>query len=217
VCDNLSPAHSEKLTRTPRACTGSLTAMFEYNTDEGRLEALHHPFTAPQGEVTATTDLSGALAHAYDLVYNGVEIGGGSLRIYRRDIQERVFAAIGLSDEEARGKFGYLLDAFGGGAAHGASCLGSIALRCCCRNASIRCGPESPTCTSSSAWPSLAVQCHRNRCVNGHQLDKIRTATRQHFVDCVIADKAAPIEGSWCACFINNLSCLAIVLALWLC
>ncbi|OAB57307.1 aspartate--tRNA ligase [Phormidium willei BDU 130791] len=84
--------------------------MFEWNADEKRLEALHHPFTAPNPEDLA--DLKTARALAYDLVLNGNEIGGGSLRIYQREIQEQVFEAIGLSDEEANEKFGFLLNAF---------------------------------------------------------------------------------------------------------
>ncbi|AFY65334.1 aspartate--tRNA ligase [Geitlerinema sp. PCC 7407] len=84
--------------------------MFEWNADEKRLEALHHPFTAPNPEDLG--DLKTARAQAYDLVYNGLEIGGGSLRIYQRNVQERVFEAIGLSPEEARNKFGFLLEAF---------------------------------------------------------------------------------------------------------
>jgi len=84
--------------------------MFEWNADEKRLEALHHPFTAPNPE--DLDDLKTARARAYDLVYNGIEIGGGSLRIYQREVQERVFEAIGLAPEEARAKFGFLLDAF---------------------------------------------------------------------------------------------------------
>ncbi|MDJ1185520.1 aspartate--tRNA ligase [Roseofilum casamattae] len=84
--------------------------MFEWNADEKRLEALHHPFTAPNPE--DVDDLKTARAQAYDLVYNGTEIGGGSLRIYQREIQEKVFDAIGLSTEEARQKFGFLLEAF---------------------------------------------------------------------------------------------------------
>ncbi len=84
--------------------------MFEWNADEKRLEAIHHPFTAPNPE--DLSDLKTARAQAYDLVYNGLEIGGGSLRIYQRDVQERVFEAIGLSPEEARNKFGFLLEAF---------------------------------------------------------------------------------------------------------
>ena len=85
--------------------------MFEVNEEEGRLEALHHPFTAPNpDDLAAGIPLAHCRALAYDLVYNGVEIGGGSLRIYRRDVQSEVFKAIGLSEEEAVEKFGYLLD-----------------------------------------------------------------------------------------------------------
>jgi aspartyl-tRNA synthetase len=84
--------------------------MFEWNAEEKRLEALHHPFTAPNPADLG--NLKTARALAYDLVYNGVEIGGGSLRIYQRDIQEQVFATIGLSLEEAYSKFGFLLEAF---------------------------------------------------------------------------------------------------------
>jgi len=84
--------------------------MFEWNADEKRLEALHHPFTAPHPD--DLDDLKTARAQAYDLVYNGIEIGGGSLRIYQREVQEQVFATIGLSMEEAYNKFGFLLEAF---------------------------------------------------------------------------------------------------------
>ncbi|ERT09319.1 aspartate--tRNA ligase [Lyngbya aestuarii BL J] len=84
--------------------------MFEWNADEKRLEALHHPFTAPHPDDLA--DLKTARALAYDLVLNGYEIGGGSLRIYQRDVQEKVFETIGLSIEEAFNKFGFLLEAF---------------------------------------------------------------------------------------------------------
>lgn len=84
--------------------------MFEWNQDEKRLEALHHPFTAPHPEDVG--ELKTARAQAYDLVFNGYEIGGGSLRIYQREIQEKVFEAIGLSTEEAYSKFGFLLEAF---------------------------------------------------------------------------------------------------------
>ncbi|WP_338430849.1 aspartate--tRNA ligase [Synechococcus elongatus] len=84
--------------------------MVEWNADEKRYEALHHPFTAPNPE--DLDDLTTARAQAYDIVLNGLEIGGGSLRIYQRDIQERVFETIGLSHEEAQAKFGFLLEAF---------------------------------------------------------------------------------------------------------
>ncbi len=84
--------------------------MFEWNADEQRLEALHHPFTSPFPE--DRNDLKTARAQAYDLVFNGFEIGGGSLRIYQPDLQQQVFETIGLSEEEARNKFGFLLEAF---------------------------------------------------------------------------------------------------------
>jgi aspartyl-tRNA synthetase len=84
--------------------------MFEWNADEKRLEALHHPFTAPHPD--DINDLPNARAQAYDIIFNGTEIGGGSVRIYQREIQEQVFSAIGLSPEEANDKFGFLLEAF---------------------------------------------------------------------------------------------------------
>jgi aspartyl-tRNA synthetase len=84
--------------------------MFEWNADEKRLEALHHPFTAPHPD--DINDLTTARAQAYDIIFNGTEIGGGSVRIYQREIQEKVFSAIGLSTEEANDKFGFLLEAF---------------------------------------------------------------------------------------------------------
>ncbi|ADI66117.1 aspartyl-tRNA synthetase ['Nostoc azollae' 0708] len=84
--------------------------MFEWNAEQKGLEALHHPFTAPHPD--DLQDLKTARAQAYDLVFNGFEVGGGSLRIYKREIQEQVFEAIGLSTEEAQNKFGFLLEAF---------------------------------------------------------------------------------------------------------
>jgi aspartyl-tRNA synthetase len=84
--------------------------MFEWNADEQRLEALHHPFTAPNPE--DIDDLKTARAIAYDIVLNGYEIGGGSLRIYQPEVQRQVFETIGLSEEQARDKFGFLLEAF---------------------------------------------------------------------------------------------------------
>ncbi|XP_014507048.1 aspartate--tRNA ligase, chloroplastic/mitochondrial [Vigna radiata var. radiata] len=88
--------------------------MFEWNDPEQRLEALHHPFTAPNPE--DMNDLASARALAYDMVYNGVEIGGGSLRIYKRDIQQKVLEIVGISMEQAEAKFGYLLEALDMGA-----------------------------------------------------------------------------------------------------
>ncbi len=84
--------------------------MFEWNADEKRLEALHHPFTAPHPD--DLHDLKTARAQAYDLVFNGFEVGGGSLRIYQPELQQQVFETIGMSQEEAYNKFGFLLEAF---------------------------------------------------------------------------------------------------------
>lgn len=88
--------------------------MFEYDEEEKRWTAMHHPFTAPRDEDAALIDTNpGQMkAKAYDMILNGTEIGGGSIRIYNRDLQEKVFKAIGLSKEEAMEKFGYLLEAF---------------------------------------------------------------------------------------------------------
>ena len=87
--------------------------MFE-RTDDGGWTAVHHPFTSPNSEWVDRFEEAPdkALAWAYDIVCNGNEIGGGSIRIHRSDVQERVFSLLGLSDEEAREKFGFLLDAF---------------------------------------------------------------------------------------------------------
>ncbi|MDX2255146.1 MAG: aspartate--tRNA ligase [Pseudanabaenaceae cyanobacterium bins.39] len=88
--------------------------MFEWNADEKRLEALHHPFTSPRPEDIQDGQEIGlnTIALAYDLVLNGTEIGGGSIRIHKREVQEKVFAAIGLTPEQAKEKFGFLLEAF---------------------------------------------------------------------------------------------------------
>ncbi|XP_039128804.1 aspartate--tRNA ligase, chloroplastic/mitochondrial [Dioscorea cayenensis subsp. rotundata] len=88
--------------------------MFEWNDSEQRLEALHHPFTAPHPE--DMDDLPSARALAYDLVYNGTEIGGGSLRIHKREVQEKVLATVGVSPKQAEEKFGYLLESLDMGA-----------------------------------------------------------------------------------------------------
>ncbi|HEY7274309.1 MAG TPA: aspartate--tRNA ligase [Trebonia sp.] len=87
--------------------------MFE-ETDEGGWTAVHHPFTSPLPEWADkfTTEPGGALADAYDMVCNGYEIGGGSIRIHRQAMQQQVFDVIGLTPEEARSQFGFLLDAF---------------------------------------------------------------------------------------------------------
>jgi aspartyl-tRNA synthetase len=89
--------------------------------------AVHHPFTAPTPDSLATFDKEPgtALSNAYDIVLNGTELGGGSIRIHRKDVQERAFAAIGLSEQEAQSKFGFLLEAFNyGPPPHGGIALG---------------------------------------------------------------------------------------------
>ena len=101
--------------------------MFEYNAEENRYTAMHHPFTAPRDEdlELLTTNPGKVYAKAYDMVLNGVEIGGGSERIYRKDVQSKVFKAIGLSEEEAQEKFGFMMTAFEFGAPpHGGIAFG---------------------------------------------------------------------------------------------
>ena len=100
--------------------------MFE-KTEAGGWTAVHHPFTGPKPEFESTfeKDPGSALAYAYDIVLNGSEIGGGSIRIHKRDIQQAVFRVIGLSKEEAESKFGFLLEAFNyGPPPHGGIALG---------------------------------------------------------------------------------------------
>jgi aspartyl-tRNA synthetase len=101
--------------------------MFEYDPETRRYKALHHPFTSPQAdyEETLDSDPVNAMARAYDMVLNGTEIGGGSIRIHRTAVQQRVFAALGIEDDEAREKFGFLLDALRFGAPpHGGIAFG---------------------------------------------------------------------------------------------
>ena len=100
--------------------------MFE-PTDGGGWTAVHHPFTGPKPEFSKTfaKDPASALAYAYDIVLNGTELGGGSIRIHDREMQKDVFTVIGLSDEEAASKFGFLLEAFNyGPPPHGGIALG---------------------------------------------------------------------------------------------
>jgi aspartyl-tRNA synthetase len=100
--------------------------MFE-PTDDGGWTAVHHPFTGPKPEYASTfaKDPASALAYAYDIVLNGTELGGGSIRIHNRTMQKDVFTVIGLSDEEAASKFGFLLEAFNyGPPPHGGIALG---------------------------------------------------------------------------------------------
>ena len=94
--------------------------MFEFHEDDGRYYSMHHPFTSPLDEdvalferaVNGETQLFGEIrAKAYDTVINGVEVAGGSIRIHRRDVQSLVFKALGMTDEMARARFGFFLDA----------------------------------------------------------------------------------------------------------
>jgi aspartyl-tRNA synthetase len=88
--------------------------LFEYNTEEKRWVAMHHPFTSPMDEDLSLMEIEPhkVRAKAYDIILNGVEVGGGSIRIHQRDVQELMFKTLGLSSEEAQEKFGFLLDAF---------------------------------------------------------------------------------------------------------
>jgi aspartyl-tRNA synthetase len=96
--------------------------MFEFNADERRWDALHHPFTAPTGSFE---DPGSLRSRAYDIVLDGTEIGGGSIRINRPEVQQQVFTALGISEQEADERFGFLLDALRYGAPpHGGIALG---------------------------------------------------------------------------------------------
>jgi len=101
--------------------------MFEYDEEDGRYTAAHHPFTSPKDghEDFLESDPSKAFAKAYDMVLNGWEIGGGSVRIHREEVQSKVFRALKIGAEEAREKFGFLLDALQYGAPpHGGIAFG---------------------------------------------------------------------------------------------
>jgi aspartate--tRNA ligase len=101
--------------------------LFEYDEEAGRFFAAHHPFTMPSLDTLDTfdTDSHNAKAQAYDIVLNGYELGGGSLRIYRPDIQSRMFEALGFTKEEAEEQFGFLMNAFKYGTPpHGGLALG---------------------------------------------------------------------------------------------
>ncbi|WP_343292817.1 aspartate--tRNA ligase [Vandammella animalimorsus] len=101
--------------------------MFEYDEEDKRWVAMHHPFTSPKDghEELLATDPGQCVAKAYDMVLNGWELGGGSVRIHRADVQSKVFSALNIGEEEARAKFGYLLDALQYGAPpHGGLAFG---------------------------------------------------------------------------------------------
>ena len=101
--------------------------LLEFNEEEGRYFAMHHPFTSPKPEdiTMLETEPGKVRANAYDLVINGVEIGGGSIRIFNKTLQSRMFSLLGFSEEEAKKQFGFLLDAFEFGAPpHGGIAFG---------------------------------------------------------------------------------------------
>lgn len=103
--------------------------LFEYDEDSDRYVAMHHPFTSPLDEdldrLDTAEDKLSLRAKAYDIVLNGYEVGGGSIRIYNSDVQSRMFSAIGLTEEDAKNKFGFLLEAFKYGTPpHGGLALG---------------------------------------------------------------------------------------------
>jgi aspartyl-tRNA synthetase len=101
--------------------------MFEYDDKEGRWNAAHHPFTSPHEEDfdRLLSDPSAVRALAYDVVLNGTELGSGSIRVHRQDIQKKIFNALGMSDEEARSRFGFFLEALEYGTPpHGGIALG---------------------------------------------------------------------------------------------
>lgn len=101
--------------------------LFEYDEDTNRYVAAHHPFTAPkkEHEDMLETDPTNVEAKAYDIVLNGFELGGGSIRIHKSDLQEKMFKALGFTDEEAQEQFGFLIEAFKYGAPpHGGIALG---------------------------------------------------------------------------------------------
>lgn len=134
VCENLGRLRLELANRYGLIRSGEFKflwvldfPLFKYNEEEKRIEAEHHPFTSahPDDVEMMESDPLKVRANAYDLVLNGVELGSGSIRIHERHIQERLFKAIGLSEEEAQAKFGFLLNAFEYGAPpHGGIALG---------------------------------------------------------------------------------------------
>ena len=101
--------------------------LLEWNEESNRFHAMHHPFTSPkkEHEDKLESEPGKVNANAYDLVINGVEIGGGSIRIHNRELQKKMFKVLGFTDEEAQAQFGFLMNAFEYGAPpHGGIALG---------------------------------------------------------------------------------------------
>ena len=146
--------------------------LFEWSEDEGRLVSMHHPFTSPLDEdlKLLEEDPQRVRAQAYDLVLNGTEIGGGSIRIYKQDIQEKIFTVLGLNPEEAKDKFGFFLEALLLGAPpHGGIALGFDRLvMLLAREESIREVIPFPKTTSS-----LCLMTDSPSNVSSRQLDEL--------------------------------------------
>jgi len=110
--------------------------LFEYDEEEKRWVSMHHPFTSPVGDLSG--DIGSIKANAYDMVINGIEVGGGSIRIHNKELQKQVFQILGFSEEEAMKQFGFLMNAFEYGAPpHGGIAFGFDRL------AAILCGTDS--------------------------------------------------------------------------
>ena len=152
-----------------RFCWVTEFPLFEYDDQTQRFSAAHHPFTAPNPDHVERmlADPGAVKAQAYDIVLNGIEIGGGSIRIHDSVLQQRMFQALGISEEDARAKFGYLLDAFQYGAPPTRFATSSLSPRL--RNRRISCSTRrrgwtrhsSPSCRFGSSPTSRRSACRR--------------------------------------------------------
>jgi len=152
--------------------------VYEWDEESGRYFARHHPFTSPKAEHLdlMESDPAAALARAYDVVLNGLELGGGSIRINQPEVQRRMFRALGISEEEARSRFGFLIDAFRYGAPpHGGIALGVD------RMAMLMSRSES--LRDVIAFPKTAraqdLMCDAPSTVDGKQLDDLGIALKK--------------------------------------